>query len=35
MYSSPESFFLETERFLLRPWKSSGCPNYSRSAKNP
>lgn len=35
MYSSPESFFLETERFLLRPWKSSDYPNFSRLAKNP
>jgi RimJ/RimL family protein N-acetyltransferase len=35
MYSSPESFFLETERFLLRPWKLSDYPNFSRLAKNP
>ena len=35
MYSSPEPFFLETERFLLRPWKSSDYPNFYRLAKNP
>ena len=35
MYSSPELFFLETEYFLLRAWKSSDYANFYRLAKNP
>ncbi|HBL55780.1 MAG TPA: N-acetyltransferase, partial [Deltaproteobacteria bacterium] len=30
-----DSFYLETERFLLRPWKSSDFSNFCRLAKNP
>ena len=35
MLSSPESFFLETEHFFLRPWNSSDFPYFCRLEKNP